>query len=263
MRSNGHHTQPANKTRNLDRTVVTSISDLPGQAEIPPKQIHRILMGHILALFLKRDSKSQEVSFGNHRFIAQEGREHYRSRAQNVELIDLRGHLPGSIIGKITQIRSNPAYDEADSGCGREGIEQFAPQPIGPWAIQLDRIPFADEDVVNGFSPPIGFQAGFTSLVAPQIYRLVRQHLRERVNKILKSPKVGELVVGIMRAIAEYFRNEVSSYLNDMGVLVSFRGILNDQHSRPACLAIEISVETACGWIEEEQDIATTNNCPP
>ncbi|RVD82161.1 uncharacterized protein DFL_006595 [Arthrobotrys flagrans] len=152
----------------------------------------------------------------------------------------------------------NPEYDEVDSGSEREGIEEYTPLPIGPWALRLNHIPFADEAVVSESSLPVKFEPRFASLTDPQIFVLVREYLREHINKLSRSPTVSELVIGIIRVIARYFRDKEHSYLDGMGVFISFRGVMNDQHSSPGFLPIEMSVESACAWIErgdeEEKD---------
>ncbi|KAF3137442.1 hypothetical protein TWF594_007569 [Orbilia oligospora] len=49
--------------------------------------------------------------------------------------------------------------------------------------------------------------------MAPRISVLVQEHLHEYACKIVRSPTVSELVLGIMTIIAEYFQDEPSQAL--------------------------------------------------
>ncbi|KAK6345694.1 hypothetical protein TWF718_007603 [Orbilia javanica] len=261
------------KIRELDGTVATAVFEPPGQTCAPLKQIHRILTDSSLSFFINRDPKAQTVRFGEHWFLTQDSRVYKGSRPRNFELMSLKDYFPDADIGIITKMMFNPEYDEFDSGSEfeRDGVEEYTPQPIIPWALRLDYIPFADEPIVLESPSPFTFEIRFVSLYDPQInVPGVQEYLRRNTNRLPVSPTVGELVIGIGKVIAEYFQKGIESSLDQSGqhrgglltgqrtgVYVSFRRFANDRRLS-LLLSIDISIESACEWAggedEEEQD---------
>ncbi|KAK6528533.1 hypothetical protein TWF281_009774 [Arthrobotrys megalospora] len=240
------------KTREHDGAILTKVFELPGLKRTHLRQIHRILAEPGLGFFLHRNPVTRAVNFGQHYFFVSERRAFFRYRSPKNET-DLRGHLPAADVGRILKMMYNPEYDEVDSDdSDYEETEEYTPQPIGPWCLKMDQIPFADELVIPEASLPVQFELRLMSLDDPPIFLLVREYLQEHVNKLSRSPTVGELVIGIGKVIARYFQDNGYSMLDEKGAFVMFRGIMNAHETTPELLPIEMSVERGCEWVEGE-----------
>ncbi|KAK6360122.1 hypothetical protein TWF730_006275 [Orbilia blumenaviensis] len=243
------------KVRGGDGKVVTSYKafEPPKQLGDYPKQIHRILAEPGLAFFLYRNPKTHLVEPEEHCFFAPESRTAYKFRATKNET-DLRGYFPDTTVGRITKIMFNPEYDEVDSDSDREGIDEYIQQPIGPWCLKMKNIPFAYEPVILQSSGPLRFLPRFLSLEDPLIYVSVREYLHENINNLHKCPTVGELVFGIGKVISRYLQYKHDDFPDGAKVFVSFRGIKNVRYYPYGLLAIEISVEKTCEWVDGDTD---------
>ncbi|KAF3932603.1 hypothetical protein ABW20_dc0109760 [Dactylellina cionopaga] len=168
-------------------------------------------------------------------------------------------------MGIMLRLMFNPDYDDEfeNDGDGEfneiEEVDEFVLEPVGPWCLRMDHIPFASEPVVLG--RPGHFEIRFDSnadLDAGQI-------VRERIENWLvltslastKSLTVGQLLVGVKKILVE----EISKRLTpDAGIFgkkffVRFSGILNIPDSTTSGkILLEISFQDQCEWMEEGSD---------